>query len=532
MDNKKSRNQKRTVAYCRVSTNKEDQLNSLESQKDFFGTYAERNDYDLIKIYADEGKSGTKTKNRPQLLRLLSDANRKEFNTVLIKDVSRLARNTVDFLTSIRTLKALGIKVIFVNYDQTSSESSEFMLTLLSAMAQEESHNTSKRVKFGKKQNAEKGKVPNIVYGYDKIQGDPFNLNINEFEANVIKRIYHMYTEENMGAKKIAVQLNSEGIKTKRECIWSQNAIARILSSELYIGNIINCKEEVKDFLTGERQAVDKEDWIKKHRPELRLIDDETFKKAQMILKGRMDTFNITGERRTNKFPLTKLIRCTDCGYAFRRVETKYVNTYVRWLCSGRNTIGAESCENRIKIDEGEMLTEIRDYFTKILRDKPNVVKRMKADFIRQYKERDENIACEKDVTAKLNKARKDKQKQIEMFENDVFDINVLRSRTKELNEQIERLETDLAMIQSNLSKSDIFETALIDTFKDIDTVLKTEDFTNEMLSRIIDHIAVNPNGEVDVYLKMLSDVGLENTFTITHNSLSRQFVIYFDNMP
>ena len=102
----------KVVAYCRVSTNKEEQLDSLESQQKFFGEYSKRNGYSLIKIYADEGKSGTKMKNRTELLKMLSDANKGLFDVVLIKDVSRLARNTLDFLTSIRKLKALGIKVI------------------------------------------------------------------------------------------------------------------------------------------------------------------------------------------------------------------------------------------------------------------------------------------------------------------------------------------------------------------------------------------------------------------------------------
>jgi len=511
----------KTVAYCRVSTNKEDQLNSLEAQKDFFGTYAERNDYELVKIYADEGKSGTKTKNRPQLLRLLSDAGRKEFDLVLIKDVSRLARNTVDFLTSIRRLKALGIKVVFVNYDQTSSESSEFMLTLLSAMAQEESYNTSKRVKFGKKQNAEKGKVPNFVYGYDKVAGDSFKLNINEVEATVVRRIYQMYVDENWGAKKIAMQLNSEGILTKRGCKWSQNAIARIVTNEIYVGKIVNGKQEVADFLTGERKIKDEEDWIIVKRPELRLIDDKTYEKAQKMLADRTEAFNITGERKTDKYVFTKLIRCAHCNYSFRRVVFTYKNTYTRWLCSGRNIIGAETCENKTKIEETELLTAIRDYFTSILKDKPNVIKSMVAEFNRQYKERSENIISEKDITKRLNKARKEKQKYMEMFNNDIIDMKELKYKSKELNESIERLEADLLLVQRNITKSDVLETALTDTFKDIKTVLKNDDFTNEMLSRIIEYISVDKDGNVDVYLKMLADVGLENIYTLSHDNTS-----------
>jgi len=515
----------KTVAYCRVSTNKEDQLNSLETQRNFFENYSKKNNFSLIKIYADEGKSGTKTKNRPQLLRLLSDAGRNEFDLVLIKDVSRLARNTVDFLTSMRRLKALGIKVVFVNYDQTSSESSEFMLTLLSAMAQEESHNTSKRIKFGKKLNAEKGKVPNIVYGYDKIIGDSFNLNINEAEAGIVKRIYQLYTVENWGAKKIAVQLNNEGVLTKRGCKWSQNAIARIVSNEIYIGNIINGKQEVEDFLTGIRKEKDESEWLKVHRPELRLIDDDTFKKARKLLAERTEAFNITGERRTDKYVFTKLIRCSHCNYSFRRVVNTYKtykNTYTRWVCSGRNIAGKDTCENRTKIDEMELLTAIRDYFTEILKDKPNVINNMVSEFNRQYKSRDENIISEKDVASELNKTRKSKQKYMEMYDNDIIDMDELREKTKELNEDIVKLEKELTMLQSNINKGDIFKTALTDTFKDIDTVLKTDDFSNEMLSRIIEYISVDKNGNVDVYLKMLSDVGIDDTFILTHNYTSR----------
>ena len=233
----------KVVAYCRVSTSKDEQLDSLEAQQTFFNEYSKRNGYNLIKVYADEGKSGTKMRNRTELLRLLSDANNHSFDVVLIKDVSRLARNTLDFLTSIRKLKSLGIKVVFVNYDQTSSDSSEFMLTMLSAIAQEESANISKRVKFGKKINAEKGRVPNFVYGYDKIPGDYFNLKLNESEANIVQQIFNMYAEKNMGENKIALELNRRNIKTKRGCNWSQNAISRILSNELYTGKIINGKE-------------------------------------------------------------------------------------------------------------------------------------------------------------------------------------------------------------------------------------------------------------------------------------------------
>ena len=181
------------AAYCRVSTDKADQLNSLEAQKQFFSEYTQRTGDNLVRLYADEGISGTKIKNRKEFLRMMADAEHGLFDMVVVKDISRFARNTVDLLQNVRKLKALGIETQFLTANMTSMGNSEFVLTIFGALAQEESANTSKRVKFGKKMNAEKGRVPNIVYGYDKTIGDYFNLAINEEEAAVIRQIYKWY---------------------------------------------------------------------------------------------------------------------------------------------------------------------------------------------------------------------------------------------------------------------------------------------------------------------------------------------------
>ena len=265
------------AAYCRVSTDKEDQLNSLETQKEFFLEYTKRTGDNLIKLYADEGISGTKIKNRKEFQRMLADAEKGLFDMVVVKDISRFARNTVDLLQSVRKLKALGIETQFLTANMTSMGNSEFVLTIFGALAQEESANTSKRIKFGKKMNAEKGRVPNIVYGYDKTIGDYFNLSINEEEAKVIRQMYKWYTEEGFGGAKIANMLNERGVKTKRGNNWSQNSVCRILTNEIYTGKIINGKEEVADFLTGQRKEKDESEWLVTLRPELRIIDDEIF---------------------------------------------------------------------------------------------------------------------------------------------------------------------------------------------------------------------------------------------------------------
>lgn len=145
--------------------------------------------------------------------------------------------------------------------NMTSMGNSEFVLTIFGALAQEESANTSKRIKFGKKINAEKGRVPNIVYGYDKIIGDYFNLKINEKEAEVIQQMYRWYVEDGYGAAKISQFLNERDWRTKRNCKWSQNGVCRVLTNELYTGKIINGKQEIADFLTGRRAEKDETEW-------------------------------------------------------------------------------------------------------------------------------------------------------------------------------------------------------------------------------------------------------------------------------
>lgn len=147
------------AAYCRVSTDKSDQLNSLETQKEFFLEYTKHTGDNLIKLYADEGISGTKIKNRKEFQRMLADAEKGLFDMVVVKDISRFARNTVDLLQSVRKLKSLDIETQFLTASMTSMGSSEFVLTIFGALAQEESASTSKRIRFGKKMNAEKVRI-------------------------------------------------------------------------------------------------------------------------------------------------------------------------------------------------------------------------------------------------------------------------------------------------------------------------------------------------------------------------------------
>lgn len=500
------------AAYCRVSTDKEDQLNSLEAQKTFFSEYTKRTGDTLVRLYADEGISGTKIKNRKEFLRMMSDAEHGLFDMVVVKDISRFARNTVDLLQNIRKLKALGIETQFLTANMTSMGNSEFVLTIFGALAQEESANTSKRVKFGKKMNAEKGRVPNIVYGYDKTISDYFNLEINKQEAEVVKQIYKWYLQEGYGAAKIANMLNERGLKTKRNCNWSQNAVCRILTNELYTGKIINGKQEVEDFLTGKRKDKDEAEWMVVERTDLKLVEPADFEKAQKILHGRHASFHRNRERQSNQYLFSTLIRCKECGWSFRRTVRTYKNTYVRWVCSGHNGKGADSCPNAITVDEDELMDVLQEYFNHILSQKKKVVQYVVGEFQRTYKAKDENLEYEKELKSQLNKLTKARQKYMDMYTDDLISRQELNDKIGGSRKEIERLENELNMVSYHLTKGEQLESVLNQTFKEIEDITDVREMTNTQLKRIIQKIEVDKEGNVEIFLRLFGDLGLGGT--------------------
>ncbi|MFV0342487.1 MAG: recombinase family protein [Anaerocolumna sp.] len=522
----------RVVAYCRVSTNKEEQLDSLITQQKFFAEYARKNGYELVCIYADEGKSGTKIKNRKQLLELLEDSKRDLFDMVLIKDISRLARNTVDFLTSIRKLKAQNIKVVFVNYDQTSSDSSEFMLTMLSAIAQEESANTSKRVRFGKRQNAKLGRVPNLVYGYDKIPGEYFQLSINQQEKEVVQKIFDMYTQENIGTGAIALKLNMQGIKTKRGCDFTQTGIRRILTNELYIGKIINGKEEVNDFLTGERRLKEEEHWIVVNRPELQIIDEETFCKTKKILEAHQNSFLKEGKRQKSKYIFSQLVICGECRANFRRITRTYKNTYHYWVCQTRNLKGKAACVNGQAIDEEELINNLIDYMMSLLNKYNHIVKKViQGYYIQRMKDvqdlRKEYIEIEKTI----EKSKVEKQKYITLYTSDIIHLEELKIRVKEIDNRINIEQIKAASLREihddvvhgkekgieygkekgivkgiehgkenrKENRKEYYEQE-----ESMEELIKEYIISNVSLRKFLDQIVIHKNEEIDIYIKLL----------------------------
>ena len=246
----------RVAVYCRVSTDKEDQINSFESQKRYFAEIiGRRTEWELCGIYADEGVSGTSTAKRREFNRMMEDARAGRFDRIITKEVSRFARNTVDALTFTRELRGRGIGVEFVNDGiNTLEPDAELRLAIMGSIAQEESRKTSSRVKWGQTRRMEQGVVfGRSLLGYDVKDGQ---LTINQEGARIVRKIYQWYVFGGMSSAGIAKRLTEEGIRTARgNREWNSGVVIKILKNEKYCGDLLQKKTVTPDYLTHQKRT-------------------------------------------------------------------------------------------------------------------------------------------------------------------------------------------------------------------------------------------------------------------------------------
>lgn len=331
----------RVAAYCRVSTDREDQANSLASQKTYFSEYIHQHEnWLLVDIYPDEGISGTTTRHREQFNRMIRDAEAGKIDLILTKEVSRFARNTVDTLAYTRRLKALGVGVIFTNDNiDTRDNDGELRLTIMASMAQEESRKTSERVKWGQKRRMEAGVVfgSNSIYGFDLTGGQ---LTVKADEAQVIRHIYHKFLNEGKGTHVIARELYEEGIPPPKSATgkWSCVMIRRILRNEKYVGDLLQKKSVTVDYLTHKKvvnRGQEEPVLLRDHHEAI--IDRPTWDGVQAELARRAEK-QTDKSKYSNRYWCSGKIRCGACGSRFVPRITKRPNgdTYKIWGCHSR----------------------------------------------------------------------------------------------------------------------------------------------------------------------------------------------------
>lgn len=472
----------------------------LKKVEIFFGFYL---------TLSDEGISGTSLKKRIEFQRLMQDAQMGLFEMVVVKDISRVARNTVDFLQSIRVLKSSGINVVFITANMTSLGDSEFILTIFGAMAQEESGNLSKRVKWGKKINAKKGRVPQRIFGYDRM--DNFTLQINHMEAEVVRKIFRMYLKEGAGCRGISLALNADGAKTKFGCEWNPRGVRRILTNPIYCGHYVNNKYEIEDFLTGHQIRLPAEENFHHERPDWAIITVDEFRCAQIQIEERRRKYKTfdghsTDSRYSSKHLFSTLIKCEHCGKSFCRRKYTYVNTREYWICSTNSQYTAEQCDNLVKIEEAELLVEIQTYLSSLILDKDRFVQGVLSEVGKRRSDTQDQIKTE-DVEKKRKRLLAKKSRYQEMYANDVMTMAELKEKTAQIAKELVTLDDSLKLLERSIAAQRNSENLVKLYIMEIERFLKLETATNLDLRRIVEQISVNRDGTVRIILKKLDDL-------------------------
>ena len=505
---------KRVAAYCRVSTDNEDQVNSFESQQRYFRRYIEEHpDWELYEIFADEGISGTNTKKRKAFNRMIEEAKSGAFDLIITKEISRFARNTLDSIYYTRELKRYGVGVIFMNDGiHTLDGDAELRLAILSSIAQEESRKTSERVKWGQKRRMEQG----VVFGRDMVGYDVRDgkMYINEEGAKVVRLVFRKYVNEGKGIHVIARELREEGIPTMRYVKdWSDTVIRRMLRNEKYCGDLVQKKTYTPDFLSHEKKYnKGQEEFViirDHHEP---IISREMFEEANRIMDSRSESFK-GKSKYSNRYPFSGKIKCGICGSSFvaRYKPRKDGSIYKAWRCynavrNGRlrkdrdgNEIGCSGFSLR-----EEDLVHIMSLVCRSLKyDREKIIKNL-LSVIRSVIAMDMGGNDAENLRAQIKEIEDKRGELLDLYmSGDISKDEFLRARRKyddEITELQERIDgTDRRKALGN--RRDVVSD---DAEKAIGEIIGGVECDGEFYRHILDRIVVHDRDHFDVYLKSL----------------------------
>ena len=445
----------KVAAYCRVSTDSEDQLNSYQAQKAYYNEKIRENSkWNFVGIYADEGISGTQDYKRTDFLRMISDATDKKIDLILTKSISRFARNTLDTLKYVRLLKEKNVGIIFEEENINTLEmSGELLLTILSSVAQQESENISEHVKLGLKMRKEKGELVGfnncLGYEYDR---DTKTMLIKEDEAEIVRYIFDRYCS-GIGCKTIARELTAQKHKTPKGLdVWAESTVMGIIKNEKYKGDVLMGKTFTTDPITKKRVTNRGEEdkyYITEHH--IGIISDETYKKAHEILKKRSDVRE-TGRRKGNyskKYPLSSKLYCGFCGTVLtrRNMNSGSKTSKCIWQCMKAVKMGKEYCEESKIIREDVIEQAFVDSYRLLASNNKNIVNKFLnrvEGVISQSSLQNEENKLEKQI--ELQRAKIDKL--LELLTENIIDKITFTERKIAIDKKIEKLKNDLMHIR------------------------------------------------------------------------------------
>lgn len=502
----------RVAAYCRVSTDSEDQIESYKAQVAHYTEAIAKNPkWRFVDIYADEGITGTLAKKRPNFLRMIRDCDKGKIDLILTKSVARFARNTVDSLNYVRRLKAQGIGVYFEEQNLDSLKvDSEMLIGFHSVMAQAESENISANVRWGITQRMKSGTFAfryNIL-GYRKgVDGQP---KIVHEEAEHVRTIYTMYLDGS-SLDQIKEYLERNKILTAQgKSVWSKQIIQNILTNERYCGDMLLQKTFTESPITKK---------VKKNRGEMAkylisnnhpaIIDRDTFKLVQMEVarrgsKRKTADKTITEQGKySGKFALTELLVCGECGSPYRRITwTKNGRSRKVWRCLSRVEHGTKFCSHSISVDEEKLKKSICRALNKIIEHKQEAMDLIMSN-LSYAVTGDDDVLYISSIENQLKELDEELDRTVKLSQDSKGDPARFRYMISELCRQMTTLRQELELTKAKLATNENV-CAEIERIQEIlsNEAVKFNEYDEIMVRRLVEYIRVMAEGKIIVILK------------------------------
>ncbi len=494
----------RVTYYARVSSESDEQLNSLGNQITYYEDFIKRNmAWTFVPGYIDEGLSGISTKKRENFNRMVDDAAEDKFDLIITKEISRFARNTLDSIQYTRQLLSSGVGVFFQNDNiNTFDEDSELRLSIMSSIAQDELRKLSSRVKFGHQQAIKQ----NVVLGNSRLFGyrkDNKRLVIDEEQAVMVRELFTLYATDNYSMKQIETIFWDKGYRNLNGKKIAHSTMSNMIANPKYKGYYVGNKVKVVDMFTKKQKFLPPEEWVmfKDETGEIvpAIVTEELWEEANAVLRRRSEDVKNRQGVCNHANLLTGKLFCTHCGMPYYRRESKdkYGNKNSKWVCSGKINNGKDSCASFPIYEE-----EIKPLLFEVFRDTKDISDAMLEEYERMYKvmTSDGNLVKKiEDAEAKLQLALKKKSKLLELVALDSITAADFKTMTASCNEEIKSLESELAELQQQQESSGEFRTHM----EKIRSVLHSAEananngtITKDFIDTFIDKVYVTP--EVD----------------------------------
>lgn len=494
----------RVTFYARVSSESDEQLNSLGNQITYYQDLIQRNrSWTFVPGYIDEGLSGISTKKRENFNRMVEDAALDKFDLVITKEISRFARNTLDSIQFTRQLLSHGVGVFFQNDNiNTLDEDSELRLSIMSSIAQDELRKLSSRVKFGHQQ-AIKSRVVlgnSRIFGYQKQDG---RLVIDETEAPMVRELFRLYASDRYSMKQIENRFWEQGYRNHNGKRLAHTTMSGMISNPKYKGYYVGNKVKVIDMFTKKQKFLPPEEWVmfKDETGEIvpAIVSEELWDAANAILKRRSEDVKSRQGICNHPNLFTGKLYCTHCGAAYYRRESKdrQGNRNSRWVCSGKIKNGADSCPS-VPLYESELIPVILD----VTRDTKVSTEALIEEYVQRFQAMDGNNQIPKRIEAcrqQMELAQKKKSKLLEYNVSGAISDEDFLSMNQQCAEEIARAEAEIRELEGQLYSKEEFRKqieSLKSTMQAMERSAAAGAITKEFVSEFIDKIYVTPESD------------------------------------